>query len=60
MANTNTAGTFSQIVTGSDRAGNRTSRSCAYQVVIPTCNGLTPTIVGTAQNNVINGTGGRT
>ena len=31
MANTNSAGTFSQIVTGTDRAGLRTSRSCAYR-----------------------------
>ena len=59
MANTNTAGTFSQVVTGSDRAGLRTSRSCAYVVAIPTCFGQAATIVGTALNNVINGTAGR-
>jgi Ca2+-binding RTX toxin-like protein len=59
MANTNTAGTFTQIVTGSDRAGLRTSRSCAYVVAVPTCFGETPTIVGTSLNNVINGTAGR-
>ena len=59
MANTNFAGTFSQIVTGTDRAGLRTSRSCAYVVAVPTCFGATATIVGTAANNVINGTAGR-
>ena len=32
MANTNVAGTFSQVVSGADRAGLRTSRSCAYVV----------------------------
>jgi RTX calcium-binding nonapeptide repeat (4 copies) len=58
MANTNAPGTFTQSVTGADRAGNRTTTTCTYEVVIPACNGLTPTIVGTAQNNVINGTGG--
>ena len=57
--NTSTPGTFSSTVSGFDQAGNRSTRTCAYQVVIPTCNGLAPTIVGTAQNNVINGTGGR-
>jgi RTX calcium-binding nonapeptide repeat (4 copies) len=56
--NTSTPGTFMSTVTGTDRAGNRTTRTCAYEVVIPTCNGLTPTIVGTAVNNTINGTGG--
>ncbi len=59
MANTNTAGTFTQTVTGVDRAGNPASVPCAYQVVVPTCNGQTPNIVGNAQNNVINGTAGR-
>jgi Ca2+-binding RTX toxin-like protein len=57
MANTTLPGTFTQTVTGTDRAGNRTSVTCSYRVVIPTCRGLTPTIVGTALNNVINGTG---
>jgi Ca2+-binding RTX toxin-like protein len=56
--NTSRAGTFLSTVTGTDRAGNRTTRTCAYEVVIPTCNGLTPTIVGTAVNNTINGTSG--
>ena len=43
-------------LTGADRAGHRTSVTCSYQVAIPACRGLTPTIVGNAQNNVINGT----
>ena len=50
---------FSRTVTGTDRAGNRTTRVCPYNVVIPTCNGLTATGVGTALNDVINGTSGR-
>jgi Ca2+-binding RTX toxin-like protein len=57
--NTSAPGTFTSTVSGFDQAGNRTTTTCAYQVVIPACNGLAPTIVGTAQNNVINGTGGR-
>jgi hypothetical protein len=57
--NTNTPGMFTSIVTGSDLAGNRSApKACPYEVVIPTCNGQTPTIVGTALNNVINGTAG--
>jgi hypothetical protein len=57
--NTSKAGSFTTTVTGADRAGNRTTTVCPYQVVIPTCRGLTPTRVGTAQNDVINGTSGR-
>ncbi len=56
VTNTNTAGTFTSSLTGADRAGHRTSVTCSYQVAIPACRGLTPTIVGNAQNNVINGT----
>jgi Ca2+-binding RTX toxin-like protein len=56
--NTNVAGTFTSTLTGADRAGHRTTTTCSYRVVIPACNGMTPTIVGTALNNVINGTGG--
>jgi Ca2+-binding RTX toxin-like protein len=59
LANTNAAGTFAATLTGTDRAGLRTSASCAYRVSVPTCNGLTPTIVGTGANNTINGTAGR-
>jgi Ca2+-binding RTX toxin-like protein len=55
---TATAGTFSSVLTGTDRAGNRKSATCAYRVVVPTCHGLTPTIVGTGANNTINGTNG--
>jgi Ca2+-binding RTX toxin-like protein len=57
-ANTNAPGTFTTRLTGVDRAGNRTSRNCSYRVVIPTCRGLAPTMLGTAQNNIINGTSG--
>jgi Ca2+-binding RTX toxin-like protein len=57
--NTSTAGTFMSTVTGTDRAGNRRTTTCAYHVVIPSCDGLAPTILGNAQNNVINGTAGR-
>jgi hypothetical protein len=56
---TNAAGTFTTSVTGSDRAGNRTTVQCAYRVVVPSCNGLAPTRVGTALNDTINGTAGR-
>jgi hypothetical protein len=59
LANTNAAGTFSAVLTGSDRAGLRTSVSCAYRVSVPLCNGLAPTIVGTGASNTINGTAGR-
>ena len=58
--NTSTPGMFTSTVTGSDLAGNRSApKACPYEVVIPACNGQTPTIVGTALNNVINGTAGR-
>jgi RTX calcium-binding nonapeptide repeat (4 copies) len=57
--NTSTAGTFTSTVTGTDRAGNRTTVTCTYRVVIPSCEGLEPTILGNAMNNVINGTAGR-
>jgi Ca2+-binding RTX toxin-like protein len=58
-ARTTAPGTFTTPVTGSDRAGNRTTVLCSYSVVVPTCRGLTPTRVGTALNDVINGTAGR-
>jgi hemolysin type calcium-binding protein len=58
-ANTNRAGSFTTIVMGTDRAGNAGKRSCPYTVVIPTCRGLTATLVGTASNDVIAGTTGR-
>src|SRR5262245_814893 len=59
LASTSTAGTFTTAVSGADRAGNRRTVQCAYQVVIPTCGGLAPTIVGTGGNDIINGTNGR-
>jgi Ca2+-binding RTX toxin-like protein len=59
LANTATPGTYAAAVTGTDRAGNRATTVCAYQVVVPACGGLTPTIVGTASNDVIDGTSGR-
>jgi hypothetical protein len=58
-ANTSQAGTFTTPVTGADRAGHRTTVACSYRVFIPSCNGLTPTHVGTALNDTINGTSGR-
>jgi hypothetical protein len=55
-ANTNKAGTYTAPVKGFDRAGNTTTKQCAYKVVVPPCRGLSPTRVGTAGNDVINGT----
>jgi RTX calcium-binding nonapeptide repeat (4 copies) len=59
ITNTNVPGSFTTNVTGADRAGHRTTTQCAYHVVVPTCNGLTPTRVGTALNDTINGTSAR-
>ena len=59
ITNTNAPGTFTTAVTGADLAGHRTTVQCSYQVVVPTCRGLTATHVGTGANNVINGTAGR-
>jgi Ca2+-binding RTX toxin-like protein len=58
-AGTGAPGTFSVSITGADRAGNRATEQCAYVVTVPTCRGLAPTRIGTAQNDVINGTSGR-
>jgi Ca2+-binding RTX toxin-like protein len=58
-ANTSRAGSYTTTVTGTDRAGRTARKSCPYTVVIPKCNGLTATRVGTAANDVINGTSGR-
>jgi Ca2+-binding RTX toxin-like protein len=55
---TQAVSTFSSVLTGTDRAGNRTSAACTYRVAVPTCHGLMPTIVGTGANNTINGTNG--
>ncbi len=58
-ANTAIAGARTAPLTGSDRAGNTTTVQCPYNVVVPSCLGLTPTRVGTSANDVINGTAGR-
>jgi Ca2+-binding RTX toxin-like protein len=55
---TGTPGSFLATVTGTDRAGHHTTTQCPYQVVIPTCNGLAATRVGTAVNDTVNGTSG--
>ena len=53
-ANTSAAGVFSVPLTGDDRAGNQKVRSCSYRVVVPTCHGRVPTLLGTGGNNTIN------
>jgi Ca2+-binding RTX toxin-like protein len=58
-ANTSRPGSFTTTVSGTDRAGHTGTTLCPYRVVIPKCNGLTPTRVGTASNDVITGTSGR-
>ncbi len=58
VADASKVGTFNSTITGVDRAGNRSTTSCPYQVVIPTCGGRAPTILGTAGNDVIDGTSG--
>src|SRR6185312_6162347 len=57
-ADTASAGSHTAPLTGSDRAGNSATVQCPYNVVVPTCLGLTPTKVGTSGNDVINGTPG--
>ena len=52
------AGDFSVVLPALDKAGNSGSQSCGYSVVVPTCQGKTPTIVGTGGNDVIKGTAG--
>jgi hypothetical protein len=59
FANTTRAGSFSAAITGQDKAGNRSTTNCPYQVVIPPCRGFAPTIVGTTGNDVITGTASR-
>jgi Ca2+-binding RTX toxin-like protein len=56
---TATAGTFSVALTGYDQAGNAASVPCSYQVTMPTCGGLAPTIVGTGSSETIRGTSKR-
>jgi Ca2+-binding RTX toxin-like protein len=48
------AGTVTII--GSDLAGNATTKQCAYNVVVPDCRGLKPTMVGTPGSDVLIGT----
>ena len=58
LVSTASVGTHSTLLTAVDRAGNAQSRSCGYTVVVPKCQGLTPTILGTAGNDAITGTAG--
>ena len=58
-ANTSVPGAFTASVTGSDFAGNTATRSCPYRVIVPSCAGLRPTIVGTGNPDDITGTSGR-
>ena len=59
LVDTSALGSFTAPVVASDRAGNRTTKSCGYKVVAATCRGLAATVVGTTGNNVITGTAGR-
>ena len=58
LVSTTAAGAYTAVLTATDRAGNSTSQTCGYSVVVPKCQGKTPTIVGTAASNVIRGTAG--
>jgi hypothetical protein len=58
LVSTATAGVHSAVLTAVDRAGNPQSRSCGYVVVVPKCQGMTPTILGTVGNDAITGTPG--
>ena len=58
QVSTATAGVRTAVLTGADRAGNTRSVSCGYSVVVPKCQGTTPTVLGTAGNDVITGTAG--
>ena len=58
LVSTSVAGAQSSVLTAADRAGNSASKACGYTVVVPTCQGLTPTILGTGGNDVIRGTAG--
>lgn len=49
-------GSFLVTFSAVDVAGNVATRDCPYGVVVPPCQGLTPTIVGTAGNDRIRGT----
>ncbi|MFN0147135.1 MAG: calcium-binding protein [Dehalococcoidia bacterium] len=58
-ANVSSGGSFSVDVIGRDRAGNTAEARCGYTVIVPTCQGYTPTILGTAGNDSITGTANR-
>jgi len=58
LVSTSAAGAGAATVSASDQAGNTGSTSCPYDVVIPTCQGKVPTIVGTGGNDVLTGTAG--
>ena len=58
LVSTAVAGAHSAVLTAADRAGNTASQSCGYTVVVPKCQGMTPTILGTGGNDVIRGTAG--
>ncbi len=45
-------------VTGTDRAGNTTTTTCPYNVLVPQCKGKNATIIGTGANDTINGSAG--
>ncbi len=56
---TASAGTYSAQLVAHDQAGNEKNRTCGYTVVVPKCDGMTPTLLGTGGNDVITGTPGR-
>ncbi len=58
LVSTAVAGAQSTVLTAVDRAGNTASQSCGYTVVAPKCQGMTPTKIGTGDNDVIKGTAG--
>jgi Ca2+-binding RTX toxin-like protein len=58
LVSTASVGANSAVLTAADRAGNTRSVSCGYSVVVPKCQGMTPTLLGTPGNDVITGTAG--
>ena len=55
---TSTVGAKTTVLTGVDKAGNSQNVTCPYSVVVPKCQGLTPTLLGTGGNDVLTGTAG--
>lgn len=53
---TASAGVRQATVSGTDRAGNTTTTSCPFSVLVPTCKGRTATIVGTGAADTLYGT----